>query len=248
MSSTIPGGTFIGIVARSGQRTRTRQGHTHRYEQYCSIARALDVIGDRWSLLVIRELMFTPKRYGDLLSGLTGVSSNLLAARLRRLEQRGVVQKRKLPPPAGSTVYELTERGRLLESVLYALSRFGVHYLGPPPKNLALDAEAWLYGMRVAFNPSAAAGVDETYEFRIDGALSQVRVHDGRFDAAPGPAADPAVVVTALPGILVALVAGRLSPAQAEKAGTLGLQGSRAAFSRFVSMFAMPAPEPTPKS
>ncbi len=220
---------------------RGRQSRAHRYEQYCSIARALDVIGDRWSLLLIRELLFTPKRYVDLLDGLTGVSTNLLAARLRRMEQRGVVRKRQLPPPAGSVVYELTERGRLLEPVLYALSRFGVHYLGLPPKGLTLDADAWLYGMRVAFNPPAAAGVDEVYEFHIDGVPAQVQVRDGKFEIRPGTDKDPAVVVNSTAGVLVALAAGRLSADQAQKAGSLGLRGSRAAFSRFVAMFSMPA-------
>lgn len=215
---------------------------THRYRQYCSIASALRVIGDRWSLLLVRELLFAPKRYSDLLASLTGVSTNLLAARLRRLERQGVVQRVRLPPPAASAVYQLTERGRLLEPALYALSRFGVHYLGPPPRNLSLDAEAWLYGMRVAFNPAAARGLRETYEFRVEGRAMHVSVRNARFEARAGPARQPAVAVEAPTGILLALVTRRLTLARALKKGALGIRGSRAAFARFVTLFEMPAP------
>ncbi len=229
--------------AAAAYRKRVRQ-RPHRYRQYCSIARALGVIGDRWSLLLVRELIFSAKRYSDLLAVLTGVSTNLLAARLKRLERQGVVRKSRLPPPAASVVYELTERGRLLEAALYALSRFGLHYLGPPPKGVSLDAESWLYGMRVAFNPAAAARVRETYEFRIDGQTMHVRVRNARFEARLGAAQGPAVVVEAPTDVLLGVVSRRLTPARALKKGALRIRGSRAAFSRFIAMFAMPGPDP----
>jgi DNA-binding HxlR family transcriptional regulator len=215
----------------------------HRYEQYCSIVRALDVIGDRWSLLIVRELMFAPKRYSDLGAALTGVSSNLLAARLRRLTERGVVAKRRLPAPYGSVVYELTQRGRLLEEVLFALSRFGVHYLGPPPRGLTLDAESWLYGMCVAFDRAKAGTTSERYQFVIDGVPAGVAVDRGAFSASPGTVADPAVRVTATTGALLALISGRTGLAEARAKGAVTVEGDENAFRRFLGMFAMPAPE-----
>src|SRR5918996_4677686 len=100
-----------------------------RYDQYCALARALDVVGERWTLLLVRELLLGPRRYTDLLGGLPGIGTNLLADRLRYLEQVGLVRRRVLPPPAGSTVYELTELGRELEPTVFALGRWGAHFL-----------------------------------------------------------------------------------------------------------------------
>jgi DNA-binding HxlR family transcriptional regulator len=215
----------------------------HRYEQYCSIARALDVIGDRWSLLLVRELMFTAKRYSDLLSALTGISTNLLAARLQRLERRGVVSRRRMPPPAASTVYELTERGRLLEPVLYALSRFGMHYLEPPGRDLSLDLETWLFGMHVAFKPALAQRASESYQFHIDGVPGHVTVRGGTFEAGPGEAKKPAVTITTTTPVLLALTTRQISPSRALADHVVTLQGDRSAFFRFVSMFELPAPD-----
>jgi DNA-binding HxlR family transcriptional regulator len=103
-----------------------------RYEQYCPIARALDLVGDRWALLVVRELMHGPKRYTDLVDHLPGIGTNILAARLRDLEAAGVVAKRTLPPPAASRVYDLTEYGRGLRAALRELALWGARSLGPP--------------------------------------------------------------------------------------------------------------------
>lgn len=218
-------------------------GRPHRYEQYCSIVRALDVIGDRWSLLIVRELMFAPKRYSDLGAALTGVSSNLLASRLRRLTERGVLSKRRLPPPYGSVVYELTPRGRLLEQVLFALSRFGVHYLGPPPRGLTLDAESWLYGMRVAFDPAKAGDMSARYQFVIDGVPAGVAVDRGAFSASPGAIADPTLMVATTTTALLALVSGRLALADAIRSGAVAVTGDERAFARFLALFALPGPE-----
>ncbi len=125
-----------------------------RYNQYCPIAHALDVVGERWTLLVVRELQHGPLRYTDLLERLDGCSTNVLASRLKDLEAGGVVQRAKLPPPFASTVYELTECGRQLESVLFALAHWGLRTLGPPPAG-ALEA-GWLEkALRTAVVPVA---------------------------------------------------------------------------------------------
>src|SRR5919202_4903626 len=109
-------------------RTRPRSGGSYR--QYCAVARGLDLVGERWTLLIVRDLLTGPKRYTDLLAGLPGIGTNLLATRLRELEQHGLVARRVLPPPAGSTVYELTDVGQTLEPVVLALGRWGRRLLG----------------------------------------------------------------------------------------------------------------------
>ena len=107
-----------------------------RYDQYCPVCHALGLVGERWALLIVRELLRGPKRYTDLVEGMPGIGTNILAARLRELEQGGILRKRKLPPPAASTVYELTEYGAELEEPLYALARWGARSLPPPgPKD-----------------------------------------------------------------------------------------------------------------
>ncbi len=115
-----------------------------RYDQYCPIAHALGAVGERWTLLVVRDLMNGPKRYTDLAASLPRIGTNILAARLKELEESGLVEKRKLPPPAASTVYELTELGLGLRPVLHELARFGARLMGPPPQDAL--AEGWLVG------------------------------------------------------------------------------------------------------
>lgn len=134
------------------------------YDQYCPIARSLEVVGERWTLLVVRELMYGPKRYTDLAEELPGIGTNILAARLKELEAAGVVAKRKLPPPFASTVYELTAVGRGLRPVLHELARFGARLLGPPPPD-ALE-EGWLLqALDLTLAPISPRG---TFAFRID--------------------------------------------------------------------------------
>jgi len=123
-----------------------------RYDQYCPIACSLGLVGERWTLLVVRELMHGPKRYTDLVDQLPGIGTNILAARLKELESAGLVAKKKLPPPWASTVYELTAAGRELRPVLHELARFGARLMGPPPPD-ALD-EGWLLGaLDLALSP-----------------------------------------------------------------------------------------------
>src|SRR5215470_18393749 len=113
-------------------REQAAAGRGRSYNQYCAVARSLDVIGERWTLLIIRDLLVGPKRYKDLLDGLPGIGTNLLAARLRDLEKAGIVRRTLLPPPAASTVYELTEVGRALEPAIFAIGRWGARFLGSP--------------------------------------------------------------------------------------------------------------------
>src|SRR5579884_1004307 len=165
----------------------------HRsYHQFCGVARGLDVIGERWTLLIVRDLLVGPKRYKDLLAGLPGIGTNLLAARLRELEAEGIVRRTVLPPPAGSTVYELTETGQALEPVIMAIGRWGARLMTEPRDDEFLSPTAYVLSMRIAYRPEAAAGVRETYELRLGEQVFEVRVEDSRVATREGrpPAPD----------------------------------------------------------
>ena len=131
------------------------------YNQFCAAARALDLLGERWTLLLIRDLLTGPKRYTDLLNGLPGIGTNLLAGRLKELESVGVVERNELPPPAASTVYELTERGRELQDVIGPLARWGLPLLERRGREQAWQPEWSILAMQATFRPERAAGVNE---------------------------------------------------------------------------------------
>ena len=157
------------------------------YDQYCPIAHSLGLVGERWTLLVVRELLHGPKRYTDLADHLPGIGTNILALRLKELEAGGIVEKKKLPPPFASTVYELTPAGRELRPVLHELARFGARLMGPPPPDAL--AEGWLVGaLDLALSPLCRGS---TIAFRIgDEEASLVDC-----TAVPGIAADYDVLV-----------------------------------------------------
>lgn len=210
------------------------------YDQYCAAARALDVVGDRWTLLLVRELLIGPKRYTDLLEGLPRIGTNLLAERLDRLQESGVVRHTTLPPPAASAVYELTERGRALEPVVVELARWGLELLGEPD-----DAQAWrpewsILAMRATFRPEAAAGIDESYEFEIDGEVLHATVRDGSVSTGLGPADDPAVTLAADARTFLAVASGKLALEEAVESGRYRVEGDVEALRRCSTIFALP--------
>jgi DNA-binding HxlR family transcriptional regulator len=157
------------------------------YDQYCPIAHSLGLVGERWTLLVVRELLHGPKRYTDLADHLPGIGTNILAVRLKELEAGGIVEKKKLPPPFASTVYELTAAGQQLRPVLHELARFGARLMGPPPPDAL--AEGWLVSaLDLALSPLCRGS---TIAFRIgDEEASLVDCA-----AVPGIAADYDVLV-----------------------------------------------------
>jgi DNA-binding HxlR family transcriptional regulator len=180
------------------------------YDQYCPVAHALDLIGERWSMLIVKELMHGPQRYTDLSEHLPGIGTNILAARLRTLEEGGVIAKRKLPPPAASRVYELTDYGRELKPVMRELALWGARSLGPPTDADELF-EGWLANaVDTMLGPFATEG---TFEFRIGdevAALVDGIGHDG-------PSDDPDVVVTTNPeGLYNLLIEHRLEGIEVE--------------------------------
>jgi DNA-binding HxlR family transcriptional regulator len=159
-----------------------------RYDQYCPIAHALGLVGERWSLLIVRELLHGPKRYTDLAGSLPGIGTNILAARLKELETCGLVSKRRLDPPAASQVYELTPYGLELRSVMRSLALWGLRSIDPPTEEDEL-APGWLYGaVDTVFAPVAPSG---SFEFRVGGEVAGLV--DG--EAVRGSVQEPDVVV-----------------------------------------------------
>ena len=195
------------------------------YDQYCAVARALDVVGERWTLLLVRELSTGPKRFKDLLEGLPGIGTNLLTARLKALEGEGIVRRGTLPPPAGSNVYELTELGRSLEPVIVALSRWGATLLDAPREEDDLRPGWAAVAMRSAAESGATGGSAGVYEFRIDGEVFHLRVADGEVEARQGPASDANLVLMGDTETFLALASKRLDPKEAVESGALTVEG-----------------------
>src|SRR5438132_9717908 len=156
------------------------------YKQFCPLARSLDILGERWTLLIVRNLLVGPQRYKDLLDGLPGIGTNLLAARLKELEKEGIIRRRTLPPPAGSTVYELTELGWGLEEPIHVFARWGIWTLRQDSPEDEFRPRWGAAGLGIIFRPEAAAGVHETYEVRIDGDVFSVRVDYGALEIVQG--------------------------------------------------------------
>ena len=163
------------------------------YNQYCPVAHALDVVGERWSLLIVRELIeHGPLRYSDLHCQLTGCGTNILAARLKELERNGVLRRRKLPPPAASTVYELTEYGEELRPVMHVLAHWGARSL-PPPTDEEEREPGWLAAaLQMAFPPQPT---DARIEFRVGAEVASLADGDSR----DGPVDNPDAIVECNP-------------------------------------------------
>ena len=197
------------------------------YGQYCTVARALDVVGERWTLLLVRELLTGPKRFKDLLKGLPGIGTNLLTGRLKALEEAGIVCRATLPPPAGSKVYELTEAGRSLEPVLVELSRWGSRLMGEPRGEEDMRPAWAAVAVRSVFDPRTARGLRETYEFRIDEEVFHVRVEEGEVEARQGSSDDPDVVVAGATETFLAVTAGHVTPEEAVEKGSIRVESTR---------------------
>lgn len=213
------------------------------YNQYCAVARGLDVIGDRWTLLLVRELLLGPKRYGDLLAASPGIGTNLLADRLREMETHGLVERATLPPPAGSTVYRLTGEGAELETVVRAIGRWGACCMGPRRTDEHLSPGAYFIAIRERFRPERAAGLREGYEFRVDGRVFEVRVDEGTCTTSEGSANGPAAVFTMSAEALNQVFLGEVTAAQAIAEGIVQVAGDPGALARFQEVFPTPMPK-----
>lgn len=195
------------------------------YGDACAIARALDVVGERWALLVVRELLLGPQRFSDLRAALPHASSNLVADRLRELTARGVVRRRKLPPPAGSRVYELTDWGRRLEPVLLALGEWAMDVPLPPPP-VSLSPTSVLLFLRGTVRPGQRRA---TFRFDLDGRPFAVRTERGRVSVAAGEPDAPDAVLATTPAVLNDLLADPASFDSALSDATITVDGDVAA-------------------
>jgi DNA-binding HxlR family transcriptional regulator len=209
------------------------------YGQFCGVARALELIGERWALLILRDLILSPKRYTDLRRGLPRIPTNVLATRLKELEAAGVIQRRILPRPEGSVVYELTEYGRELEEIVLQLGRWGARSLGEPKLGDILNQDSLILALQATFRPEAARGLRVSYQLQFGDLVVHAHVDDGELDAAPGALGVPDLVIETEAAIR-ALMAGEISPREAVESGSVRIEGDIVLLERFVEVFHIP--------
>lgn len=208
------------------------------YQDPCGVARALDAVGERWALLVVRELLLGPKRFSDLRRGLPGISENVLSQRLRELEEAGLVRRRRLGPPASTGVYDLTDRGADLEAVLLALGRWGSGR--PPVTGNELSVDALILALKTTFDPAAAGGLVARYELRIGEDRFRAAVSRGRFDVSRGAAGDPDAVIEGDVTALRSLIFGGSSLGEAIRSGAVRVSGDHGVAARLPGCFIRP--------
>jgi len=189
-----------------------------RYGQACAIARALDVVGERWSLLLLRELTLGPRRYRDLTTGLPGIPSNVLAARLKDLQAAGVITRLTLPAPTDVTVYELTDAGRALQPALNELLHWGLRY-GPEPSGDDAAQPSW--GLLAAAGRPAALPLGQTCELRVGPEVFYLGSDAGALTVRRGPAPDRDAVVTMPADTLFSLLTGQMIVTDAVRHATV---------------------------
>lgn len=207
------------------------------YQDPCGIARALDVVGERWALLVVRELLLGPKRFTDLRAGLPHVGPDILAQRLRELEQAGVVRRATLPAPAASRVYELTAWGRQLEPVLVGLGRWGSQAPFPPSDGV-LGPDALVIALKTLFDLTRLNGLaGRSFELRLGEEVFAISFSDAQMDARRGPADQPVATIASDPGTLQQV----LWHGHPVRAGEVEIDGDERAAERFFALFPLPA-------
>jgi DNA-binding HxlR family transcriptional regulator/putative sterol carrier protein len=216
------------------------------YDESCAVAHSLDLIGERWALLVVRELLLGPKRFTDLRAGLPNASPNVLAQRLRELERAGVVQRRRLALPARSWVYELTDWGYELEQVLVQLGRWGSR--SGLPREGRPGVDALLLAIRTLFDRERAADLDATYALLLDDDAFAIRVTGGEIAIRRGDAIEPDVTVTSDVTTLRDVLRRRVGPRDAQAGGKLTVTGRKRLFERLVEAVTIPEAASTPRS
>ena len=204
----------------------------------------MDIVGERWALLIARELLLGPKRFTDLRAGISHASPNVLAQRLRELERYGVVRRRKLGPPSGARVYELTEWGLELELVLRALGRWGIRSPFMDTGG-AVSSDSLMLALRSLFAPDDSDW-SAVYELRFGEDRFRVAVADGEIEVARGEVAAPDAVVGTDPATFAGLLTGQLSVRSASGGGQLELTGDVDAVERLFGAIRIPAPAPVP--
>ena len=208
------------------------------YGDVCGVARALDLVGERWSLMIVRELLLGPKRFTDLRTGLPSVGPDVLAQRLRDLDAGGLVEKRILPPPAAAKVYVLTALGRRLEPVVMALGTFGSHLPIPEDGPMQMSFDAHILSLRTLFDPERAQDLDARVQLVLDDRPYAAEVHDDAFTIEAGEVDHPGATITGDPGAVLGVAHGRVPLA----GSGLEVDGNTELAHRFLALFPLPAP------
>jgi DNA-binding HxlR family transcriptional regulator/putative sterol carrier protein len=217
------------------------------YRQFCPAARALDVVGERWALLIVRELLLGPRRYSDLKAGLPGIGPTVLSERLRALEEACVVHRKRLAPPAASTVYVLSERGQALRPVLSSLFEWGLRLLDAPGADDTVRASYWVPALQAGILATAASrDHHDVFEFRVGEDRITVENRRGEVVVRDGFAEDPDVVVATDAHTFAKLGMGRLSAADAVASGSMSVEGDPVAVERCAELFGAAAGPPPP--
>jgi DNA-binding HxlR family transcriptional regulator len=212
---------------------------TRSYGKYCGLAHALELVGERWALVLVSDLIRGPKRFTELQRGQPRIPSNVLSARLKELEEAGIVRRRVLPRPAGGVGYELTEYGRELEDVVLRLGLWGAKSMPEARPDEIVTADTLLLGLRSTFRSEAARKLRAGFELRLGEVVVHARVDDGALEVDEGPLSDPDLVLET-DVALHPLLTGELSPAEAIESGRVRITGKRELFERFVEVFHIP--------
>jgi DNA-binding HxlR family transcriptional regulator len=209
------------------------------YEQYCAVAKALDVVGQRWTLLIVRDLVHLgPRRFSDLQRSLPGIGKSLLAARLRHLEGAGLVRRRRLPPPAGSVVYELTELGAGIERTMIELGRWGGNFMGERAAGETFLPSGHISAIRATFRPESAGDLARRYQFEIGGEPFFVEIAAGEVTACEGTLPDPDLTIETDVETSIELMTRRLAPADALRRGRVRIEGDPQELERCIDLLA----------
>lgn len=220
--------------------TENRQGVRNRwYDDACGTAFALDLIGERWSILIIRELMFGPRRFSELRAGLPGISAKILTQRLEGLEASRILKKRKAPPPLSAQVYELTEWGYEAESIIQMLGKWATRHPNHDP-TLPLSAASIMMSFRTMIDPDRVNGFSAKAGFRIGQDQFVVTIRDGAIETQRGETEDADFTFTASAEMLAAAVYGGEPIETLEKAGLLMVEGDRKLAKQFITLFVLP--------
>jgi DNA-binding HxlR family transcriptional regulator len=209
------------------------------YGQICGLSRALEIVGERWALLIVRDLLAGPRRFTDLRQGLPRIPTNVLSARLKELEQAKVLQRRILPRPATAVVYELTDYGRELDDILMALGRWGAQSMTQPEPDDIYTAGSLMMAMRAAYQaPEHDAPKHDpvNYELRVTDVVLSLTVRDGELGVSDGPQTDPDLVIETEHGF-AALLMGRMTPAEALESGAVRVVGDPELLTEFANTF-----------
>ena len=216
---------------------------TRGYGQYCGLARALELVGGRWALLVVRDLLTGPKRFSELQEGLHGIPTNVLTSRLRELEEAEIVERRVQAHPGSGVVYALTDYGLELEEPVLRLGFWGAKTMGSPCEGDFISLDSVALALRGAFRPDRARGPQRLYELRVDGKPLRILVKSGRVTAPAGSEGEPDVVLDVEPAAISDLLSGVMDVDEAVSSGRLRVEGDPAEARRFVERFQFPSTE-----